>query len=279
VGTLFNDDGFRVAVVVALLGAGLAWWLSVRTTFQLPAPAVVVVATLAGYRADHHLTFSLVLGVALLAMVAGVSHAGAGWITAAVAALAGAGILVGALPDALPGWISFVVFVSIVPIAPVVELRARKWRRLAPVALLAAIAGVYACVPDTELVRPLLGAAIVVAFLALLPDGTVTSYGAGAVAGLAVWASGIEGVGRPGAVVGAIACVAALVLWPAWPDRWQVLPSWWVTITGTAILIVWCSRIAGVRESGWAAAFLAALGFVVTVAVVVATRSRERWRR
>ena len=62
------------------------------------------------------------------------------------------------MPDGVPGWVAFVVFVALVPIVPVVELRARRWGRLAPVVLLGAVVGVYVCVPDTEFVRPLLGA-------------------------------------------------------------------------------------------------------------------------
>jgi hypothetical protein len=284
VGGLLRDDGFRVAVVVALAGGALAWWCATQTMWRVPPAAVTLVAALAGMRAKHQLTFSLVLGLALLGVAALVARHGGGRLSALVAVLAGAGVLVGALPDAVPGWVALVVTVSVVAVTPVVELRARRWGRLAPLAVLGAVAGVYACVPETDLVRPLLGASVVVALFVLVPgvlDGAaaVVHLGWGVVAALAIWAGSVGSIVRPGGVIGAIACVGALVLFPAVPPpgaRWH--RSWWVAAGTTALLVVWCSRVAGRRESGWLAALLAAAGFAVAAGVVVLVEGTRRRR-
>ena len=267
--------------MVALLGAALVWWCVGRVAWQVPPAAIVVIAAVAGMRAKHQLSFSLVLGLALLAVAAVVARAGAGRLTAVIAVVVGAAILVGALPDAVPGWVALVVFATVIPVAPVVELRARRWARLAPVVMLGAVAGIYACVPETDFVRPLLGASVVVAFLALLPgaDTDLARLGWGVVAGLAVWAGAVGSFERPGGVIGAVACVAALSFFPAVPGAGERLRrSWWVAAATTALLVVWCSRVAGLRESGWLAALLAALGFGLAALVVATTAFTARRR-
>jgi hypothetical protein len=279
VGSLLRDDGFRVALVVALVGGGIVWWGATRMRLAVPVPAVTVVAALAGLRADHHLTFRVVLALALLGVGAWASRAGAGLVVAGLAVVAGAGFLVTAYPDRVPTWISFLVFVTLVPAVPVLELRARRWARVAPLALLGATLGVYACVPDTEFVRPLVAATAVSALFALLPEATVTQVGSGVVAGLLVWTVGIDGIGRAGSVVGGLACVAALVLFPASPRGWPPPRRWWVAAATTGVLVVWCSRVAGLVGGAWLAAFLVALGFAVALAVRVFLAGGARLRR
>jgi hypothetical protein len=281
---LLDDDGFRVAIVVALLGAALAWWCAARAAWRVPPPAIVVIAALAGMRAKHELTFSLVLGLALLALAAVVARAGSGRLSALVAAVVGAALLVDARPDVVPGWVAVVMFAAMIPVVPVVELRARRWARLAPVVMLGAVAGVYACVPETDFARPLLGASVVVAFLVLLPDTDtdLAHLGWGVVAGLAVWVGAVGSFERPGGVIGAIGCVAALGWFPAalgaGAQGERPRRSWWVAAATTALLVVWCSRVAGLRESGWLAAFLVAGAFGVAALVVVTTTLTSRRR-
>jgi hypothetical protein len=281
---LLRDDGFRVAVVVALAGVALAWWCSARTTWRVPPAAVTVLAALVGMRVKHELTFSLVLGVALLGMAVVVGRQGHGRLTAMVAVGVGAAVLVSALPDAAPGWVALVLVASTVPITPVVELRGRRWGRPAPLAVLGAVAGVYLCVPETDFVRPLLGASAAVALLVLIPGvldraaGTV-HLGWGVVAGLAIWAGAAGSFERPGGVIGAVGCVASLVFFPAAPEpgeRWG--RSWWITGGTTALLVVWCSRVAGLLESAWLAAFLVAVGFAVAAVVVAGAAVSARRR-
>ena len=196
------------------------------------------------------------------------SREGAGFVIGGVTVLAGTVVLLTAYPDRIPAWVVVVVFLALVPIAPVLELRARRWDRLAPVALLGTVLGVYLCVPDTELVRPLVGAALVGACLTFVPDVSATQVGSGVVVAFTLWAVGIEGYARPGSVFGAIGCVAALALFPATETSIADTlrsRSWWFRMGVVALLVLWCSRVAGIVHSGWFAAFLVALGFVVAV--------------
>jgi hypothetical protein len=278
-GAVLRDDGFLVALVVAAIGAAVAWWCAARTGVTVPVPAVTVVAALAGLRADHHLSFSLVLGLALLALAAWSSRAGAGVVTAGIAVLAGAVILVSAYPDGLDTWVSAVVLLALVPLVPLVELRARRWGSPAPAVLFLAALGVYACVPDTEFVLPLLAATLATAFLAPLPERAVTQLGTGVVAALLVWTTGIEGFARPGSVIGAIACVAALAFFPALPEHRPLPRSYWVSVGVTALLVLWCSRVAGFVDSAWLAAFLAIVGFAVALVVTVVVSGTTHLRR
>jgi len=278
-GALIRDDGFLVALVVAALGAAVAWWCAAHTGVTVPVPAVTVVAALAGLRADHHLSFSIVLGLVLLALAAWSSRAGAGVVTGGIAVLAGSVILVSAYPDWLEPWVIAVVLLALVPLVPLVELRARRWGSPAPAVLFLAAFGVYACVPDTEFVLPILAATLATAFLAPLPERAVTQLGTGVVAALLVWTTGIEGFARPGSVIGAIGCVAALALFPALPERRPLPRSFWVSAGATVLLVLWCSRVAGFVDSGWLAGFLTAVGFAVALVVTIAVSGTNRLRR
>jgi hypothetical protein len=277
VSSLLNDDGFRVAFVVALLGAALAWWCS-RRDITVPVPVIAVVAALAGLRAQHHLSSSLGLGLALLGLAAWAVRGAGARLLGGVALLAGSVFLVVALPDGWPTWISLVVFLTLLTVTPVVEFRARRWDRLAPAALLLATVGAYVCVPDTEVLRPLLAALIVTALVAFVPGVSRSACGSGVVAGLLVWAVGVDGIGRPGSVIGGLGCVAALALLPALPIGRRPGVGWWVATGATAGLVLWCARVAGFVHSGLLAALLVAIGFAVAVPLVLVTAA-GRFRR
>ena len=93
-----------------------------------------------------------------------------------------------------------------------------RWERVAdagPVLMLLAVGGAYACVPDTEHAALVLGVAIPLActgwparFL------TLGAGGAAAFVGLLAWVAGTDGVARPGAVVGAVACLGVIAFVP-----------------------------------------------------------------
>ena len=166
-----------------------------------------------------------------------------------------------------------------VPAVPVVELRARRWNCIAPLVLLLAVVGAYICVPDTEFVRPLLAAAVVTAFLAPLPERAASQLGSGVVAALLLWTVGIESIGRSGALVGAIGCVFALALFPALPEGRPLPRTWWIATGTTVLLVLWCSRVAGLVDSGWIASIVVALGFVVAIVVSGALAGGSRLRR
>lgn len=196
----------------------------------------------------------------------------------AIALLAGALFTVRAMPDRVPTWITATTLLAMVPLVPLVELRARRWDRPAPLVILLAVVGAYVCVPDTEFLRPLVAASLVVALLALVPGRAVTQIGAGTVAGLLLWTIGIGGEGRTGSLVGGMACVAALALFPSLPDRRPLRRSWWVAAGVTALLVLWCARVAGLVGAGWLSFLIVTAGFLVAIAVRV-TLGRDDSRR
>jgi len=108
----------------------------------------------------------------------------------------------------------------------------RRGARLgvAPVLLLVALGGMYATVPDTDAVRAAIGALVPLTLLAC-PRAVATLGAAGAYAAtaVAIWLAVVEGSARPGAVIGALGCLALLIGEPV----------------GSALVdrVGWCARV------------------------------------
>ncbi len=135
--------------------------------------------------------------------------------------------------------------------------------------------GVYLTVPDTEgiLAVGAVLAPLVVLVLWRPQDGWTGSF---ALAGLLAWAAADGGRGRPGAAVGALACVALIAL-PvvvaprvdrAGPGRAVPTGRRLVVLSVQGLTVFACSRWAGL-EAG------ATTALVITVAVVVAAAGIE----
>lgn len=161
---------------------------------------------------------------------------------------------------------------------------AADWSRWAPVAdagpllALLAVAGVYACVPDTEHAALVLGVAIPIACTGWpMRFMTVGSGGAAAIVGLVAWLAGTDGTPRSGAVVGACACVGVLMFVPLL-DRSGVVLSGRNRLQGTravlaivgcqALVVAACSRVAGLVDSIVWSALIAAVALGVTLVLV-----------
>ena len=126
------------------------------------------------------------------------------------------------------------------------------------------------CLPDTEVPLVLLGAAVPVAFLAL--DGRASSSAStGAFAALMVAAALVGGVGRPGAVVGGLACLGVLVLAPLAGWRARTRPDIVTLVLTHAILVLWVARVAGFRDSALTAALLCAPALAIAWGVLFVT--------
>jgi hypothetical protein len=154
-----------------------------------------------------------------------------------------------------------------------------RWERVAdagPVLLLLAVGGAYACVPDTEHAALVLGVAIPLActgwparFL------TLGAGGAAASVGLLAWVAGTDGVARPGAVVGAVACLGVIAFVPLLvrsglplgargtaPDDPGVRPI--VAVVGVQLVVVAaCSRLAGLEASAVVSTVIAVFALTV----------------
>ena len=140
-------------------------------------------------------------------------------------------------------------------------------RGIVPFLLPATLGGFYACLPDVE--RPLVawGASFALAALALYePARRVLTLGPGALTGgVLVWIALVGGRGRPAADVGALACVGLVAVWPLAArlvrrprGSGHRVSSLLIAAVVQVPLCIYCSRVAGLRESTREALVLAA---------------------
>ena len=114
----------------------------------------------------------------------------------------------------------------------------------------------------------MLGALAAAACLLVVP-GLRPSAATAALTGLVVWLAVLEGRGRPGAVVGSIACLGVVLVAPL--VRWRA-SSWragLLLLATQAVLVLYVSRVAGLRESAWVALALCVPAFVAAGLVLV----------
>ena len=182
-----------------------------------------------------------------------------------------------ALPDGWPFWIRTVVSVSAVVGGLLVQDADRALPRPTPLLLAIGALGVYLCVPDTEAPKALLGALLAGAVIGLVPR-LRASLGVTMVTGLFVWVVGVGGLGRPGSVVGGIACLGVLVLISV--VRWTATAPAHVTalVVTQCALVVFVARVAGFEESAWSAVVLCVPAFAAAALVLVLV-GQDRGRR
>ena len=129
----------------------------------------------------------------------------------------------GAPTDRALGWPALVALTAVV--AAALAAFDRRWRHLGllPPLLAVTAAGIWACVPDVEGPLVLLGASLLLTPLGW-PSPVAARWpglaafgvaGSVAVAAVLVWVVATGGVGRPGSVVGGLACLGLLAVEPA----------------------------------------------------------------
>jgi len=265
---VLDDAAFWVALVVGGIGV-LVVWVRVRRGAREPGVAIAVaIGCLAGLRVDHRLPAPLVVGVVLIALGEWRARDRARR-ERVLSAIPGAVVLGAALPDGWALWIRMLVAVAAVAGGALVDAVDRLMPRVLPVLLAVGAVGVYFCVPDTEAPKALLGALLAGTMIVLEPRlghalGQVT------VTGLFVWVAAYGGLGRPGSVVGGVACLGVVLLIPlvrwsrATPARTALL------VIAQCALVVFESRVAGFEHSAWSALALSIPAFVLAGAVLVA---------
>ena len=147
------------------------------------------------------------------------------------------------------------------------------------------VAGVWATVPDVESAVVVLGAALPPALLGwpspLARNGLVSLGVAGSLAGagLLVWVVATDGAGRPGSMVGGLACLGVLGVEPLarrlggrGPGS-PPLPAA-ALLAAHLVLVAVASRVVGRRETVAQALPLAVAELVVALAVAVAALRR-----
>jgi hypothetical protein len=178
--------------------------------------------------------------------------------------------------------------------------RRQGQRGLLPLLLVVTAAGIYATVPDVEAALVLLGATVPMTLLGR-PGPLARSRpwppllgaaGAVAAAGVLVWTVATGGAGRPGAVVGGLACLGLLAVEPLArrldPRRRGLLDPLdrrpglaWTALAAHAVLVGVASRAVGRPERATTALLLASveLGLALVVAAALARRPPPGQRR
>jgi hypothetical protein len=272
---LLRDDGFWLAFAVATIGVGVSVVSARGGWMAIAAPTVAVAASLLALASEPGLSIGLALGVVLVAG-AGLLEEHTGGRGAQVAVLVAGALLVAGAAEGSALWMWVAGFVAVLVGAPCASVVDRRAPRLIPVLLLLSTIGIYVCVPDTEVPLVLLGAALPVALLALNRRAR-SSASTGAFVALMVAGAVVGGVGRPGAVVGGLACVGVLVLVPLAGWRARTPADIVVLIVTHGLLVLWVARVAGFRDSAVAAALLCVPAFAIAWSVLFATtRLRAR---
>lgn len=187
----------------------LAAWLAVRGAWGSDlANGSVLVALLI-----------LALGGAAVVVVTRVLPAVAGppLLITAVALTPGAIVLSRVTPLAGSGISRLVLALSTIAFGVAMrDFDAMRGPKGAPWLLFAVTAGgVYLAVPDTELARVMLGVALPFVLLSIpRPMSPLGPAGSAALAGVFTWVVVVGGRGRPGSVVGGLACIGLLVVEP-----------------------------------------------------------------
>jgi hypothetical protein len=244
---------------------------------------VAAVATVVGFRTQYTATGRFVLGLALLAAAGGLAgHIRRRWLRFVVA-IPGAAFVAISLPHVVPRWVKVVTFVVITVAAPVLAGTERRAVRVVPALAAVSVIGVYACVPDTEFARILVGAFLAAALLGFDPELRAVSAGAFPAVGVIVWTAGVGGYGRPGAVVGGMACLGALLLVPIVWRKVMITTPWvpagWALAAVHVGLVVWCARVAGFRQTRLAAFALVVVGYAgASIALIALRRVRTSLR-
>lgn len=210
--------GVVVLVVGALLLSELAARGAPRPGIFGPALVVATVGALAGSgRLDGAGPVPTRVVVALVLLwIAGEIGARTSLAIGAVLAVAG-GLALVAPADEPSTWVTALLVLGPALAGTAVAEFDRRAAHpgLGPQLLAVSILGLYACVPDTELVLALLGAAI--PLLLLTWPRVLTRLGPGgsyAAIGLFLWIATVGGAGRPGSIVGAVAALGLLVAEP-----------------------------------------------------------------
>jgi len=289
---LANDTGFRDGLLAGVVGlvmvGGLA--LAVRRPSKngplALAGIAVVLATLFGLErleapGDDE---QLLVGLVVLAAGALVTARFRWPLGLAVLAAVPGAALVASTSDISNidiDWVRALTFVTIAVGAPLVADFDRENARagLAPVLLVVTALGMYTTVPDTEQAAILVGATLPLGLLGWpKPLASLGAPGAAATVGLIVWTASVGGRGRPGAIVGAMACLGVMLLEPLVrsafrrrpaPAPTSPLSSGMVVMAALHVALVLCVSLAAGREvSARAAAAISVVAFAAAAAAL-----------
>lgn len=302
---LVADGGFRAGLVCGLVaGVGLAAGSPFSRWVRGLSGLAVTGAAVVGLAVRSELPAGLVAGLVVLAV--------SGWLTdrrrpatRVLAALPGALILARAVDlDGGPGWVRPAV-VATVAVGGVLaagfdrvvaQRPAGRGSGVTPILLAATAIGAYATTPETEHVVVLVGATVPIALLAWWrPPLTLGAVGSQLAVALVAWAVAVDGHARPGAVVGGLACLGVLVLAPLVrraghrrrrPRVRRRIAASPTSPTGSvallavvhAVLVLVCSRVAGLRTPASEALAISVLAYAAAAGALAMAWRQETTR-
>jgi len=269
---VLGDAGFWYASAVAAAGAAIVGMRARRAQHEPGIAFVVAVAALVGLRVSQLLVAALVVGVGMLGFGEWVFRAAPRSVRLGVE-VPGAAIVAAALPDGSPFWARAALVGVVLLAALAVPGHDVRSPRLVPVLLAIGAVGVYACVPDTEAPIVLLGATLVASAIVLEPR-LRPSLGFPAVVGIVAWVAAFGGLGRPGAIVGGLACLGVLLL-PVPRARCGRAGEVAAVVVQLG-LVAYEARVAGFEHSAGRALTLALPAFAVAWAVLLVVDRVER---
>jgi hypothetical protein len=290
--------GFLALVVALPMALGLSALFprrGHRPGVAGPAFAVAVVLALRGALGTDPIAAvpsDVVTGLVLLWLAGTIaSRTPAPGLIGPVAALPGAIVLAGANDGLAAGWVPLLIAAGTVVIGATAADFDRRTGRfgLGPLLLFVSVGGIYATVPDTELMRAVVGVALALVFLAWpYAAASLGAGGAYAAAGLLLWIAPIEGIGRAGSIVGAAGAFALLVGEPLGRllarelegrtrlHRYPIGRPRSTLLVAQVLLVLYATRVAGMAQTASSALILLVPGFVASVAFGVLLVMPER---
>jgi hypothetical protein len=221
------------------------------------------------------------------------------WLVGPIASLPGGILVAGANAGLRDGWVPVLIVLGLAVVGGTAADLDRRGARygLGPLLLLIAVVGIYFTVPDTELMRAVVGVAVPLVLLAWpYAAASLGAGGAYAAVGLLLWIAPIEGIGRPGAIVGVLGAFALLVGEPLGRalvprlvgrvrlNRYPIGHPRALVAGAQLVLTLYAARVAGTAQTAFAALLLMIPALAVSVAfgvflVIPERRRRHRKRR
>ncbi len=216
------------------------------------------------------------------------------WLVGPLASLPGGLLLAGANTGLGDAWVPVLIVIGTAVIGGTAADLDRRGARygLGPLLFFVAVGGIYFTVPDTELMRAVVGVSLPLVLLAWpYAAAALGAGGAYAAVGLLLWIAPIEGIGRPGAIVGVVGAFALLVgeplgraLVPRIEERVRLHrfpighPVAFV-VGAQVVLTFYASRVSGMEQTALAALLLMIPALATAVAFGVYLVIPERRHR
>jgi len=275
-------DAFELGSVATLALALMGVAVSTRARRQ-PFPlggAVIAVGALWSIAANRHVPAAVLVGVIGIGAVAALAHAPPVSLWHCTILALPFASLIGFQGELVTEvWARALVSGAIAVGSMLVADFDDTWRsETAGLTLFVVSAlGVYATVPDTELVGAVLGASLPLLLIGWpVRVASLGRVGGAAATALLLWAGAAGGGGRPASIVAVVVCLGLLVgvpigttLLPRAANRFGRVPPTPLVlalIAAHAVIVLTAARVAGQRTDALAAA---ALGALIGVAAVL----------